>query len=759
MNTFYNLLKYTVLGGAVVFLAVASVNSVPAGQPEPIATIGHGGFFDSKGRQIVPTVEFVAKAQAWYRDKLFATLPAAKQAKFADFDKRLSAAVKASGQSQLVIEQRALDWLVANSPRPTDAGRMLGKVRALGSLLTRKLPSAKDGKQFVPTDVFRLDPEVERKLMLPELQPGGGAALRSSTVNSGQPYIDECALNQVPIPPRINLLDPTGLAGWKSQGFIPQTAQFIVGTPAEVRTFESPQGMCIALPRFYTSSSTSATDLDGVICLSKITSKVCFWDNQRSGVRFDIPSGTQVPIGVPDTVGGLYQAGGAELEGGSGGVCTDCHAGENPYIVHPEVHLTPSGTLMGALVGNSGALPMFAPNRYDPIVAASWPQNALSQTPPYVPAACKTCHVQTGAGRFPHLSDQLPDYCGTVLAQAIQKTMPEYAGGSLATNAVVLAFKNDWCGMDPASGPSDRGDPHLITTNGTQYDFQPAGEFTALRNSSNGFELQTRQTPITTSFVPPANAYTGLQSCVSLNTAVAFRVGKRRITYQPRDRNAASAESLQLRIDGRLTNLPPGGLNLGGGNSIANAAPDGGIDVKLADGTRVIIVPIHWASEGYWYLNVEVTNSPAREGTMGAIPAGNWLPLAPDGTSFGSAPTGMAARYALLDQTFADAWRVKPTTSLFDYAPGTSTATFTDRSWPPRPGMVCTAKIGPWGPPAPDPHPRKPVDPKTAEKLCRAYARDSAAYDACVFDVTVMGDTSGVPEGYRKSLALRAGAM
>ena len=36
-------------------------------ETEPIATIGHGGFFDHEGRQIVLTLEFVAQVQDWYR--------------------------------------------------------------------------------------------------------------------------------------------------------------------------------------------------------------------------------------------------------------------------------------------------------------------------------------------------------------------------------------------------------------------------------------------------------------------------------------------------------------------------------------------------------------------------------------------------------------------------------------------------------------------------------------------------------------------
>src|SRR5262249_27348653 len=159
----------------------------------------------------------------------------------------------------------------------------------------------------------------------------------TATINSGQAYIDECRAAGVPIPPTINVMDPAGLMGWKSQGFIPTTDQFIVGTPAEVRTYHStsPEGMCYALPR-YTDASLSEVQLDGVICMGKVSSKVCFWDNQWKNPATNIvepfffAAGTQIPIGVPAMPGEKYQAGGKEIEPGMGGICTGCHAGENP---------------------------------------------------------------------------------------------------------------------------------------------------------------------------------------------------------------------------------------------------------------------------------------------------------------------------------------------------------------------------------------------------------------------------------------------
>ena len=82
--------------------------------------------------------------------------------------------------------------------------------------------------------------------------------------------------------------------------------------------------------------------------------------------------------------------------------------------------------------------------------------------------------------------------------------------------------------------------------------------------------------PITT-FTPPANPYTGLASCVSLNTAVAVRVGKHRVTYQPSPGSEGKADRMQLRIDGTLVKLSASPLNLGGGNMVAMASSGGGL--------------------------------------------------------------------------------------------------------------------------------------------------------------------------------------
>ncbi len=274
----------------------------------------------------------------------------------------------------------------------------------------------------------------------------------------------------------------------------------------------------------------------------------------------------------------------------------------------------------------------------------------------------------------------------------------------------------------------DDGDPHLTTVEGIHYEFQSAGEFTLLRDG-NGLEIQTRQAPVPTA--PPfTSGYTGLTSCVSLNTAVAARVGSHRVTYEPNLSGVPDPSGLQLRIDGVLTTLGAGSMALSGGGQVASY-PTGGIVVDFPDGTTMNVTPNWWPSQSKWYLNVSVFHSSGSEGVNGALAPGSWLPALPGGASMGPIPGTLHQRYLDLNTTFANAWRVTSATSLFDYAAGTSTATFTNTSWPPEnPPCVIQGNQDP---------PVQPLDPGTAQQLC-SIVTDRVRNGDCINDVMATGE-------------------
>jgi subtilisin family serine protease len=288
------------------------------------------------------------------------------------------------------------------------------------------------------------------------------------------------------------------------------------------------------------------------------------------------------------------------------------------------------------------------------------------------------------------------------------------------------------------------GDPHITTVDGTHYDFQGAGEFVTLRDP-DGLEIQTRQSPIATTFFPGPDSHDGLATCVSLNTAVAARVGKHRVTYEPNPSGVPDPSGLQLRVDGALKTLGSTALDLGDGGRIAKTSAVGALEVDFPDQTALFVTPGWWASQSKWYLNVDVSHTPALAGVLGVIAPGSWLPSLPDGTSMGPMPGPLQDRYVDLYQKFADAWRVTDKTSLFDYAAGTSTDTFTMRNWPLE------------QPPCVVPHekPAEPVSRAVAQRACQAITNEET-HNNCVFDVMVTGNV-GFAKTYLFSQGIEAG--
>ncbi|MGN6531226.1 MAG: Ig-like domain repeat protein [Ginsengibacter sp.] len=280
---------------------------------------------------------------------------------------------------------------------------------------------------------------------------------------------------------------------------------------------------------------------------------------------------------------------------------------------------------------------------------------------------------------------------------------------------------------------SSTGEPHITTVDGVNYALQSAGEFVLLRGKN--LEIQTRQTPITTPNYTFSDPYTGLSTCVSINSAVAAQVSSHRVTYQPNINGVPDSSGMQLRVDGKLTNLttmPKNGIDLGSGGRIIKSAAGGGvIEIDFPDGTILVVTPYWWPSFKVWYLNLNIYHTGATEGLMGVIAPRSWLPRLPDGTSLGPKPTSPHDRFVELNDTFANAWRVTDKTSLFDYQPGTSTATFTNKAWPSENVQLPCIVAGQT--------PLTPIALEVAQQLCRDII-DSNMRANAIFDVMVTGE-------------------
>lgn len=347
-----------------------------------------------------------------------------------------------------------------------------------------------------------------------------------------------------------------------------------------------------------------------------------------------------------------------------------------------------------------------------------------------------------------------PSFCGASAANLHDfygKFSVSWTGGG--TNATRLS---NWLDPGNTGVTSLHGDPHTTTLDGVHYDFQGAGEYVVLR-AADSMEIQARMTPIATTFNPGPDPYDGLATCVSLSSAVAARVNNHRVTIQPNLSGVPDPSGLQVRVDGTLVNVG-NGIALGPGGRIVRVGSDG-YEIDFPNGVTLVATALFWSSQGKWYMNLDVfrggaaigmggasSSSLSTGGIMAAIARGSWLPPLPDGSSMGPMPATLGQRYNDLYLKFGDAWRVTDKTSLFDYAPGTSTETFTFRSWPPA-NPPCRIPQQPSA---------NPLSQREAIRLCREVTGKTMNAD-CVFDVRVTGEP-GFAKLYLLGQRIRNGA-
>lgn len=242
---------------------------------------------------------------------------------------------------------------------------------------------------------------------------------------------------------------------------------------------------------------------------------------------------------------------------------------------------------------------------------------------------------------------------------------------------------------------SSWGDPHITTGDGLHYDFQAAGEFVFVE--ADGVLVHVRQEPRGS-------------TQVAFNTAIAARIGSHRVgvyalpTPHVTVDGQPMTESFSLGADGDVTISPS--------MVVLQWAAGDRFEARLA-GDHLDLTPgMSDAQRGrtrglYGSLDGDRTNDLA-------LPTGEVLP--------------QPLLFATLYGPFANGWRIRQEDSLFDYAPGESTATFTNTSFPP--AHVSTTSLS-------------DAARQSAMSACLAAGvTDPILLDSCVLDVGLTGDTS-----------------
>ena len=253
-------------------------------------------------------------------------------------------------------------------------------------------------------------------------------------------YRAECEALKVPIP------RDWGAAGaWTSRGFHKKPfiittldAELYIGNPRA----GDPKGVCLALPRYDKSQvpEEQAADTFGIICMGEATSpdangkqrsSACFWDWQNQNRSVPI-SGEVVPLSE--------FASAPEFVAGIGGVCSDCHAGQNAFVVHP-----------GDTAFTAGGLNLDATAWVMPKVQATWPQNPIpdrlnTKLNALLAAGdkdCRRCHDMPEIVTTPPLKE----YCRNVLWTSLfgrRVPLPDGTAGTAGPTMPITGTAKDY---------------------------------------------------------------------------------------------------------------------------------------------------------------------------------------------------------------------------------------------------------------------------------------------------------------------------
>jgi hypothetical protein len=259
-------------------------------------------------------------------------------------------------------------------------------------------------------------------------------------------------------------------------------------------------------------------------------------------------------------------------------------------------------------------------------------------------------------------------------------------------------------GCGGCEGGSSTGDPHLVTLDGLAYDFQAAGEF-VLAEASAGLPLtvQIRQQPL------------GTSRTIAINTAVAAALGPDRVALY-------AGRATPLLVNGAPTTLADDStLTLAGGGKVHldNGAYTFLWPVSAGERVQVAVAADH--------LDVRLLLPPARQGQVRGL-LGNFDDDATDDVATRTGTVLSAPTFQEFYASFAESWRIAQAESLFDYAPGENTETFTDRAFPER--FVSARDLS-------------EAERAAALQVCVAQGiTDTMLLESCILDVTLTGDPS-----------------
>lgn len=252
--------------------------------------------------------------------------------------------------------------------------------------------------------------------------------------------------------------------------------------------------------------------------------------------------------------------------------------------------------------------------------------------------------------------------------------------------------------------PSIRQDPHIETFDGLRYDLQGAGEFVAVEAFEGApFVVQVRMEPYRE------------RACggVSTNTAMATQVGDHRVSLY------VVQGDLRVVIDDEEVMLAAGENRKVGDGRVDRTADDE-VTIAWPDGSQATMrgIDVFFELDPALTARVRGLIGTANEDETDEI-------VLRDGTTI-----PYPVSFEDIHDRLADSWRISGSESLFTYADGDDTSTFTDRSFPPTYHDVTTLD---------------PEDVADATAACAAAGvTDRVLMEDCILDVVCTGADANV---------------
>ncbi len=258
------------------------------------------------------------------------------------------------------------------------------------------------------------------------------------------------------------------------------------------------------------------------------------------------------------------------------------------------------------------------------------------------------------------------------------------------------------------------GDPHLVTVDGLHYDLWAAGEFNFAQSPQYGLNVQAR-------FVPVNGRWSAVGGVAMSNNG-----------YRVEIRNDGT-----VLIDGEVTDLPTNNMIQLGDNAAVLRNGNEYYVVWPGEQTRPVLVYAlrdKLSMISMYYPSDRPSDLTGLVGNANGVTDDDFKLR--DGTQLSSHTSP-----ATLHGTYADSWRITDATSLFTYGAGQSTATFTDKAFPP--AIININSL-------------TPSERDLGASVCLANGVPAGPqFDDCVLDIALTQNTDlALMAGERKTVAI-----